>query len=172
MDEVVRVVATPIEAELVAGALEAEARRRQKAATKASGELMREASSGKVSDKRPAAVRIANVLAEAAELEAFAERLREAPREPLGPRLPVLPESLTDDELEIARGRSELGLEPAVAVARLLNRSTSETVTEVPLPEEPAPEPTPPPEVPDPDADVEPVDAIAASLTEEEAASG
>lgn len=170
---VVHVTATEAEVALVAGALEAEARRRQKAATKASGELMREAAEGKVPDKRPGAVKIANVLAEASELETFAERLRSAADNADTPESRALPPTLTDEELEIARGRVELGLEPAVAIARLLGRaerrSTSETVTELPLPEEDLPEPEPPAGVPNPDEDGE-VDAIGASLTEEEAA--
>lgn len=78
--------------ELVVEALKADASRRQRAAMRAAGELEADVSAGEVSDRRPAAVRITKVLAEASALVTFAERL-EAGGEP-----PSIPPA-TDTEL-------------------------------------------------------------------------
>lgn len=66
---------TPEARAVVVDALRAQAAIRQRAATRAAGELAADRASGEVKDVRPAAVRIANVLAEASDLTAFADRL-------------------------------------------------------------------------------------------------
>jgi hypothetical protein len=63
---------------LVTGSLRAEASRRQRAATKAAGELEEDVASGKVADRRPTSVRIVKLLHEANTLNLFADELEAA----------------------------------------------------------------------------------------------
>lgn len=68
--------------ELVVAALHSEAAKRQRAATRAAGDLATEAaqkkSQGEAYDRRPGSVRIAKVLEEAYALDAFANDLKRA----------------------------------------------------------------------------------------------
>lgn len=104
--------------EIVTKALKAEASKLQRAAMRAAGELEVEVDRGEVSDRRPAAVRITKVLAEAAALVTFAERLEAAPyadaETSAEPGLDV-----PDDAAELAQAAAELigDAEESAAVA-------------------------------------------------------
>ena len=65
----------PTRLALITDALRADASRRQRTAMRAAGELEVDVVEGKVADRRPTAVRITKVLAEAAVLVNFAESL-------------------------------------------------------------------------------------------------
>lgn len=131
----VMVQTTPEEIDLVVEALRSESSRRQRAATRASSELLAETGAGKVKDKRPGSVKIVAVLGQAASLDAFAGKLiaaraatqkvletYETSESPLGKETPMAPETPTVDTPEGVVVQNPEDETPAERIARLLTR--------------------------------------------------
>lgn len=108
---------------LVLEALRSEATRRQRAATRAAGELQRE----QVKDPRPASVRIVRLLGEADTLESFARHLEaahdQAPSHP--------PAETTVESTEAVTVEDDPAIPPSVA-------DPDEEVLDAEVPEAPA----------------------------------
>lgn len=94
---------------LVLGALEAEAARRQRAATRAAGELDAEVRAGEITDKRRSAVRITELLVDANRLTEFGGKLRDAFAADTGEAPPPTPatDRVADDPELVAAAAAE-----------------------------------------------------------------
>lgn len=147
---------TEEELTLVATALRSESSRRQRAATRASNELMREIAAGTVTDKRPGSVKIVGVLHEAAALEDVAGKLEDAFANPPTdkPADPAAVPKRVSDRVATLLGKRPV---PGGSEADDLSEVVQDDDVEIP-------------EVPDPDAEDANVDVLALGMTDEERA--